>query len=81
VFILRLREVPVVDASGVHALRTLLQRCGKHGVALVLSGLQPQPLRVFRQMGLLEAYGLHVAEDFAAALSLSSRLLGETPPG
>jgi SulP family sulfate permease len=82
VFILRLREVPVVDASGVHALRTLLQRCRKHGVALVLSGLQPQPLRVFRQMGLLDAdSGLHVADDFAAALSLSSRLLGETPPG
>jgi len=80
VFILRLREVPVVDASGVHALRMLLQRCRKHDVALVLSGLQTQPLRVFRQMGLVEAEpGLHVAEDFAASLALSTRLLAQTP--
>jgi SulP family sulfate permease len=81
VFILRLRQVPVIDASGVHALRTLLQRCRKHEVALVLSGLQAQPLRVFGQMGLLEANpGLHLADDYDAALALAQRLLTQTPP-
>jgi len=79
-FILRLRQVPVIDASGVHALRTLLQRCRKQHIELVLSGLQAQPLRVFRQMGLLDAkHGLHLAEDYEAALLLASRLIAETP--
>jgi SulP family sulfate permease len=65
----------------VHALRTLLQRCRKHDVALVLSGLQAQPLRVFGQMGLLETNpGLHLAEDYEAALALAKRVLAETPP-
>jgi SulP family sulfate permease len=81
VFILRLRQVPIVDASGVHALRALLQRCRKQGVELVLSGVQPQPLQVFGQMRLLETgSGLHIAVDYEAALVLAARLSAETAP-
>jgi SulP family sulfate permease len=81
VFILRLRHVPIVDASGVHSLRALTQRCRKHGVALVLSGVQPQPLGVFEQMGLLQpGSGLHLAADYEAALALAARLAAETVP-
>jgi SulP family sulfate permease len=80
VFILRLRQVPVIDASGVHALRALLQRCQRRGVALVLSGLQPQPRQVFERMGLLRSQpGLELAEDYEQALAIATRLLGQTP--
>jgi SulP family sulfate permease len=79
VFILRMRHVPLVDASGVHALRALLHRCRKHDTALVLSGLQEQPLRVFRQMDLLEPKeGLHLAENYEEALAIAARLPGDT---
>ena len=50
VFILRMRLVPIIDASGVHALKALVQRCRQRGIVLVASGLQPQPRRVLEQM-------------------------------
>ena len=75
VFILRMRLVPVVDASGVHAFRALLQRCRKLGIVLVVSGLQPQPQRVFQQMDLHARPGeLHLADDFEQALALAATL-------
>jgi SulP family sulfate permease len=81
VFILRLRQVPIVDASGVHALRALVQRCRKQGVALVLSGVQAQPLRVFGQMGLLDdGPHLQLAPDYEAALAMAARIVAETVP-
>jgi SulP family sulfate permease len=76
-FILRLRRVPVVDASGVHAFRALWQRCRKRGVVLVVSGLQPQPRRVFERMGLRDdGAGLRIVDDFEAALALTRELPG-----
>jgi SulP family sulfate permease len=81
VFILRLRHVPIVDASGVHALRALVQRCRKQGVALVLSGVQAQPMRVFGQMGLLDdGPDLQLAPDYEAALALAARIVAQTVP-
>ncbi|WP_199268712.1 SulP family inorganic anion transporter [Cognatiluteimonas profundi] len=78
VFILRMRLVPIIDASGVHALRMLLQRCRKRGIVLVVSGLQTQPLRVVHQMHLTPQDGaLHFVPDFATALALANKLVNE----
>lgn len=78
VFILRMRLVPLVDASGVHSLATLAERCKRQGIVLVISGLQPQPLAVARRMGLSERPGeLHFAPDFPAALRLAATLSGD----
>ncbi|MEO6263488.1 MAG: SulP family inorganic anion transporter, partial [Luteimonas sp.] len=78
VFILSMRLVPIIDASGVHALRTLLQRCRQRGIVLVMSGLQAQPLRVVQQMHLQPRDGeLHFVADFDAALQLARTLVGE----
>src|SRR5690606_28731837 len=52
VLILRMRLVPVIDSSGVHALRKLAERCQRHHIALILSGLQDQPRQVIADMGL-----------------------------
>lgn len=79
VFILRMRLVPVVDASGMHALETLLERCQRRGIALIISGLQPQPRRVFGQMHLHPRAGaLHIVPDFDAALALAGELVAGT---
>jgi SulP family sulfate permease len=76
VFILRMRLVPLIDASGVHALRTLLERCHRRGIVLVISGLQPQPQRVVAQMQLHPCEGkLHFVSDFDAALALSRKIV------
>lgn len=49
VIIIRLRLVPILDASGLHALEGLLEYCHKHGIELILCGLQPQPRRVIQR--------------------------------
>ncbi|MFC5577281.1 SulP family inorganic anion transporter [Lysobacter niabensis] len=80
VFILRMRLVPIVDSSGVHALKTLLERCHRRGIVLVISGLQPQPRRVIEQMQLHPREGeLYFVPDFEAALRLADHLIGVSP--
>ncbi len=79
VFILRMRLVPVVDASGIHALEALLERCQRRGIVLILSGLQSQPRHVFAKMRVHPRHGmLHIVQDFDAALALSSELIAGT---
>jgi sulfate permease, SulP family len=79
VFILRMRLVPVIDASGVHALEGLLERCQRRSIALVVSGLQSQPRRVLAQMRLHPREGaLHIVPDFDSALRLADALIAGT---
>lgn len=69
VFILRLRLVPLIDASGVSALRHLLERCGRQGTRVILSGLRAQPRAILAQMGVRpDGVALLFAENFAEAL-------------
>jgi sulfate permease, SulP family len=71
--------VPLIDASGMHALETLLERCQRRGIALIISGLQPQPRRVFGQMDLHPREGaLHIAPNYDAALVLAQELITGT---
>ena len=79
VFILRMRRVPVIDASGVHALEALLERCQRRGIVLVVSGLQAQPRRVLAQMHLQPRHGmLHIVPGYDAALTLAQDLIAGT---
>jgi len=72
VFILRTRLVPIMDASGVTALKDLLNRCQRRGMRVVFSGLQPQPRATLARMGLTEHPALlGLAADFPAALALA----------
>jgi SulP family sulfate permease len=78
-FILRMRQVPLVDASGVHSLQGLVERCRRKGIVLIVSGLQPQPRDVVRRMGLADRPGeLHFVDDFEAACALARTLAGES---
>jgi SulP family sulfate permease len=75
VFILRMRLVPIVDSSGVHALKTLLERCRRRDIVLIVSGLQAQPRRVIEQMQLHPREGeLYFASDFEAAIALAETI-------
>lgn len=78
VFILRMRLVPIIDASGVHALKTLADRCHRRGIVLVVSGLQPQPRRVVADMHLQDRPGqLHFVANFERALELAESIVGQ----
>lgn len=77
VFILRMRLVPFIDASGVHSLKGLAERCRREGIVLVVSGLRPQPAAVAARMGLREQPGaLHFVPDFESARRLAATLAG-----
>ena len=70
VFILRMRLVPMMDASGVAALAAFLDRCGKRGMRVILSGLREQPRAVLAQMHVLGHAAIAAVEpDFAHALA------------
>jgi SulP family sulfate permease len=72
VFILRMRGVPLIDASGVTALRQLVRRCKQHGTRVILSGLQPQPLSILTQMEIRpDGTHLQLATDFQEAVRLA----------
>ena len=73
VFILRLRLVPLIDASGVTALRQLLGRCRRAGTRVILSGLREQPRAILAEMGLQpDGEQLRFADSFADALRLTA---------
>lgn len=72
VFILRMREVPIIDASGESALRTLLDRCHRQGMRVIFSGLQPQPRRTLIAMSLAKHPALlGLASDFPSAVEMA----------
>jgi SulP family sulfate permease len=73
VFILRLSRVPLIDASGATAIINLLARCRREGIAVIFTGLQPQPARILRDMGVAPDGGtLRYAENFAQAVAMLS---------
>lgn len=73
VFILRMRLVPLIDVSGVRALRQMIERCRRHGTRVILSGLRRQPNEILAQMGLqADGHALQFAEGFAEAIQLAA---------
>jgi SulP family sulfate permease len=44
VFILRMRRVPAIDATGLHALVEFHEKCRRQGTVLLLSGVHAQPM-------------------------------------
>jgi SulP family sulfate permease len=72
-FILRLRLVPLIDASGVTAVRQLIKRCTHGGTRVILSGLREQPRAILAQMGVKpDGVNLQFAQDFAEAVRLAA---------
>lgn len=57
-FVLRLHDVPLIDATGISAIKELVKRCAKHKSLLVLCGMQPPVKNSFEQMGLMNHTGI-----------------------
>lgn len=76
VIILRLRLMPLLDASGALALQEFVERAQLAGAHVVLSGAQPQPLSLLDRVGLGESSTkVSHAADYARAQSLAVELL------
>ncbi len=69
VVIFRMRTVPAVDATGLHALEVMLDKFHRKGTQLILSGVQPQPMKVLYNAGFIDKIGLdNVCADIDVAL-------------
>ena len=70
VLIVRLRNVPAIDSTGLNAFRDMVSRFRGDGTLVLLSELRDQPRQALARSPLLEVIGAeHVHADFAAALA------------
>jgi len=68
VLILRMHNVPAIDATGIHVLDQIAKQCRHQGTRLILTEVRPQPLRAIVRAGFGReslAKTLDVALDFA----------------
>ena len=57
VLILRIRHVPAIDSTGLHALRDLIRRSRRDGILVLLSDVHTQPLVALERSGLYDEMG------------------------
>jgi SulP family sulfate permease len=57
VLILRLRHVPVIDSTGLHALRDVVRRSRKEGTLVILSDVHAQPVVALERSGTYDELG------------------------
>jgi len=57
VLILRLHLVTAMDATGMNALESIVERMKKRDSTVLLSGIHQQPLQMLRKAGFLEVIG------------------------
>lgn len=80
VLILRLRNVPAIDATGLFALEDMVENATNQGTIIILSGVRHQPLEALRKSGLLDRLGEdHTTDNIADALERARMFLTNTP--
>ena len=62
VLILRMRGVPALDATAYKSIEDIYNECKNHGITLIVSHINEQPLSVLKKQGLFEEIG---EENFA----------------
>ncbi|MBF5050428.1 putative sulfate transporter YvdB [Candidatus Clavichlamydia salmonicola] len=76
VFILKMKSVPTIDASGMHALEEFYQTCDKQGTILLLAGIKGSPLRDLQRYHLHELIGEdHIFPTIQSALHFSETFI------
>lgn len=72
VIILRMRLVPLLDASGLQALEEFIRQAEISGAKVILSGVQPQPRSMLERVELGADSGrIQYAPDFARAQDMA----------
>lgn len=79
IIIVRLAQVNMIDATGVHALETLLRECKEKNMAMIFSNVKPAVMKVLEKTGMLEKIGKenffeHANEAIKSAVSRAEKL-------
>ena len=83
VVILQMKDVIVMDATGMRALEEVMHRFRKLGIHLLLAGVHSQPLVVLQNAGLIEKIGLdNLPGSLIEAIERAEELIrtGAMPP-
>jgi SulP family sulfate permease len=82
VLIIRMRNVPAIDSTAIHALRDLIRRTRRDGTVVLLSDVHSQPLLALSRSELLAEIGEdHLLGNIDEALAAARRYLGMPPEG
>lgn len=78
--VFRMRQVPAIDASALHSLEVAVEKMQRDGVRILLTAVQPQPMKILFKSGLVDKLGL---ENFCAnideALEKAGEILSQAP--
>jgi len=55
--ILRMRSVSAIDATALHSLQKVYEKCKKNGIILILSHINEQPLQVMEKASFIDLIG------------------------
>lgn len=76
VIILRMRRVPLLDASGATTIAEIVRQAGAAGAEIILSGVQPQPLAMLDRVRLgRNNAGIAHTESFPEALRMAATIV------
>jgi len=76
VMIMRLRNVPAIDATGINTIEDFYEDCKKNGSVLILSGIHTQPLIAAEKSGLIDKIGRNnICGDINEAISRAKEIL------
>jgi SulP family sulfate permease len=79
VIILRMRRVPLLDASGATTIADILHQSNAAGTQIILSGVRPQPLAMLDRVRLGRGNaGIIHAESFPEALRIAASIVNAT---
>ena len=75
VIILRMRLVPMLDASGVTMIEEFIEQARLSGSKIILSGVQSQPCQMLTRVGVSDDQAsIFFETDYGSALSLAEQL-------
>ena len=83
VLIIRMRHVPAIDSTGLHALRELIHRSRGEGILVILSDVHAQPVVALDRSGLYDELGEeNIHGNIDDALNRAREYLGlqQLPP-
>jgi SulP family sulfate permease len=81
VVVFRMRYVPSMDATGLNALRTAVEKMHRDHVLVLITGIQPQPMSVLHKSGVADLIGIeNFCGDIDEALARCERHAGGPAP-
>ena len=76
IFILRMRSVPAMDATGLFALEKIVKRAKHNKRKIIISGINDQPLSVLKKSGLINIIGPEsIHRNISTALTYANSIL------